>query len=209
VLLVDSAAAAGGGAFGVSSVTTYVESGAGVGEGARTGLAAVVTGLLFALAIFFVPLNRPRGPGRSPRAEEQFIHPAIAPALVMVGALMIRLVAGIDWSRSEEAIPPSDHRGIPLTFSIAAGIGSASSATSSSWPSLGRAREVHVLMWFLVPLFLAFYAEDWLQRERLLGGTPSTVTSARRARSMTPRAGLEPHGLPGQRARANEPNGWT
>ena len=56
VLLVDSAAAAGGGVMGVSSVTTYVESGAGVAEGARTGLASIVTAVCFALTIFFVPL---------------------------------------------------------------------------------------------------------------------------------------------------------
>jgi AGZA family xanthine/uracil permease-like MFS transporter len=162
VLLVDSAAAAGGGAFGVSSVTTYVESGAGVGEGARTGLAAVVTGLLFALTILFVPLIEVVGQG-VPIAKEVFVHPAIAPALVMVGALMIRLVAGIDWAVPEQAIPAFlIIAGVPLTFSIAAGIGLGIIGYVAVMAVLGRAREVHPLMWVLVPLFLAFYAEDWL-----------------------------------------------
>jgi adenine/guanine/hypoxanthine permease len=163
VLLVDSAAAAGGGAFGVSSVTTYVESGAGVGAGARTGLAAVFTGLLFGLAIFFVPLIELVGQGVQYGGEETFVHPAIAPALIMVGALMIRLVQGIDWARPEDAIPAFlIIAGIPLTFSIAAGIGLGVIGYLVVMGVLGRVREVHPLMWVLLPLFLAFYAQDWL-----------------------------------------------
>ncbi|HWT95741.1 MAG TPA: NCS2 family permease [Solirubrobacteraceae bacterium] len=163
VLLVDSASAAGGGIFGVSSVTTYVESGAGVGEGARTGLAAVFTGLFFALTVFAVPLVETVGQGVQYGAEDNFIHPAIAPALIMVGALMIRLVAGIDWAKPEEAIPAFlIIAGVPLTFSIAAGIGLGIIGYVVVMASLGRAREVHPLMWVLVPLFLAFFADDWL-----------------------------------------------
>ena len=165
VLLVDSAAAATGGAFGASSVTTYVESGAGIGAGARTGLAAIVTGLLFGAAVFFVPLIGLVGQGVPGAAEEQFIHPAIAPALVLVGALMIRLVAGIDWARPEDAIPAFlVIAGVPLTFSIAAGIGFGVIGYAVVMLVLGRAREVHPLLWVLVPLFVAFYAEDWLGR---------------------------------------------
>jgi AGZA family xanthine/uracil permease-like MFS transporter len=159
VLLVDSTAAAGGGALGVSSVTTYVESGAGVGAGARTGLAAVITGLLFAAAIFFVPIIELVGQG----VGEAGLHPAVAPALVMVGALMTRLVGGIDWTRPEDAIPAFlVIAGIPLTFSIAAGIGLGVIGYVIVMTAVGRAREVHVLMWVLVPLFVAFYASDWL-----------------------------------------------
>lgn len=162
VLLVDSAAAAGGGALGVSSVTTYVESGAGIDAGARTGLSAVVTGLLFALAVFFVPLIGLVGQDVK-IAEETFIHPAVAPALIMVGALMTRLVQGIDWARPEDAIPAFlIIAGIPLTFSIAAGIGFGVIGYVVVMAAVGRVREVHPLMWLLVPLFLAFYAEDWL-----------------------------------------------
>jgi AGZA family xanthine/uracil permease-like MFS transporter len=163
VLLVDSGAAAAGGAFGVSSVTTYVESGSGIGSGARTGLASVVTGLLFAATVFAVPLIEAVGQGVQYGGEDNFIHPAVAPALIMVGALMIRLVQGIDWSRPEDSIPAFlVIAGIPLTFSIAAGIGLGIIGYAVIMVVLGRAREVHPLMWVLVPLFLAFYAEDWL-----------------------------------------------
>ena len=159
VLLVDSAAAAGGGIFGVSSVTTYVESASGVGAGARTGLASVVTGLLFALAIFFTPIVELVGQG----VGKAGLHPAIAPALVLVGSLMIRLVQGIDWGAPEDAIPAFlIIAGIPLTFSIAAGIGFGVIGYVVVMAAKGRAREVHALMWILVPMFLAFYASDWL-----------------------------------------------
>ena len=112
LLLVDSSAAAVGGAMGVSSVTTYVESGAGVAEGARTGLASLVTAGLFLLTMFFVPLvalvaqDVPLG--------ESFIHPAVAPALVMVGYLMMRIVARHRLGDARELDPGvPDHRRHP------------------------------------------------------------------------------------------------
>jgi AGZA family xanthine/uracil permease-like MFS transporter len=161
LLLVDSAAAAGGGAMGVSSVTTYVESGAGVSEGARTGLASLVTAVLFALTIFFVPLIALVGQGVMVGKVE--LHPATAPALVMVGYLMIRLVGDIDWKRPEAAFPAYlTIIGIPLTFSIAAGIGLGVFGYVVAMIALRRAREVHVLMWCLVAMFAAFYASNWL-----------------------------------------------
>ena len=123
--------------------------------GARTGLAAVVTGLLFALAVFFVPLIELVGQG----VGKAGLHPAIAPALVMVGLLMTRLVQRIDWTRPEDSIPAFlTIAGIPLTFSIAAGIGFGVIGYVVVMVVTGRAREVHPLMWLLVPLFLAFYA---------------------------------------------------
>ena len=113
LLLVDSGAAAVGGAMGVSSVTTYVESGAGVAEGARTGLASVVTAGLFALAIFFVPIIALVGQGVQV-GENTVIHPAVAPALIMVGYLMMRIVADIDWHAPGERHPGlPDHRRHP------------------------------------------------------------------------------------------------
>src|SRR3954463_9157828 len=123
LLLVDSAAAAGGGVMGVSSVTTYVESGAGVAEGARTGLASVVTAGMFLIAVLFVPLIAVVGQ-QVPYVDRTFISPAVAPALVLVGYLMIRLVAAIDWTEPADALPAFlIIAGVPLTFSIAAGIG--------------------------------------------------------------------------------------
>jgi AGZA family xanthine/uracil permease-like MFS transporter len=161
LLLVDSAAAAAGGAMGVSSVTTYVESGAGVAEGARTGLASLVTAGLFLLTIFFVPIIALVGQGVLIGKTE--LHPATAPALVMVGYLMIRLVGAIDWARPEAALPAFlTIIGIPMTFSIAAGIGLGVFGYIVAMVAQRRAREVHVLMWCLVPMFAAFYASNWL-----------------------------------------------
>src|SRR3954454_22373330 len=162
LLLVDSAAASFGGAMGTSSVTTYVESGAGVAEGARTGLASVVTAALFGLAIFFTPIIGLVGQDVQV-GKETFIHPAVAPALVMVGYLMIRIVADIDWSVPENSIPAFlTIAGIPLTFSIAAGIGLGVISYVIVQAAAGRAREIHPLMWAIAPFFVAFFAADLL-----------------------------------------------
>ncbi len=162
LLLVDSFAAAGGGAMGVSSVTTYVESGAGVSEGARTGLASLVTGGLFVLTIFFVPLIAVVAQGV--KVGDATIYPAVAPALIMIGYLMLRLVADIDWKRPEAGIPTFFViAAIPLTFSISAGIGLGVLAYVAVMVGTNRARQIHPLMWALVPLFLAFFASDWLE----------------------------------------------
>jgi adenine/guanine/hypoxanthine permease len=163
LLLVDSGAAAFGGAMGVSSVTTYVESGAGVAEGARTGLASFVTAGLFVLAIFFVPVISLVGQDVQV-GEDTFIHPAVAPALVMVGYLMIRIVADIDWTVPESSIPAFlIIAGIPLTFSIAAGIGLGVIGFVVVTAATGRAHTIHPLMWGIAALFVAFFAADWLE----------------------------------------------
>src|SRR3954465_11578597 len=159
LLLVDSAAAAGGGIMGVSSVTTYVESGAGVAEGARTGLASLVTALCFAATIFFVPLIAVVGQS----VGEAGLHPAIAPALIMIGYLMLRLVAEIDWTRPEASVPAFlVIAGVPLTFSISAGIGLGILGYVAVMVAIGKASRIHPLLWALVPLFLAFFSSDWL-----------------------------------------------
>ena len=161
VLLVDSASAAVGGVAGVSSVTTYVESGAGVSEGARTGLAGLVVAALFGLAIFFVPIISMVG--QSLQYHGATINPAVAPALIMVGYLMIRLVPGIDWSQPESALPAFlIIAGIPMTFSIAAGIGFGVFGFVAVMVAQKRWREVHPLMYGLVLLFGMYYASGWL-----------------------------------------------
>jgi adenine/guanine/hypoxanthine permease len=163
LLLVDSGSAALGGAFGTSSVTTYVESGAGVAEGARTGLASLVTAGWFVLAIFFVPIIALVGQDVQV-GEETFIHPAVAPALIMVGYLMIRIVADINWTQPESSIPAFlTIAGIPLTFSIAAGIGLGVISYVVVMAAVGRVRDVHPLMWGITPFFVAFFAADWLE----------------------------------------------
>ena len=105
-------AAAAGGAASVSSNTSYIESAAGVGEGARTGLASVVTGVLFLLAMFLAPL------------VAVVPYEAATPALVVVGFLMMTQVKGIDWDDYEIAIPAFLTIVLmPFTYSITAGIG--------------------------------------------------------------------------------------
>jgi AGZA family xanthine/uracil permease-like MFS transporter len=163
VLLVDSAAAAGGGILGVSSITTYVESGAGVAEGARTGLASLVTAGLFALCVFFVPVFALVGQGVAV-GKDTVLHPAVAPALVMVGALMLRLVANINWSDPEQSVPAFlVIIGVPMTFSISAGIGLGVLGYVAVMVARKKARAVHPLMWVLVPLFIVFFESNWLE----------------------------------------------
>jgi AGZA family xanthine/uracil permease-like MFS transporter len=165
LLLVDSVAAAGGGVLGTSSNTTYVESGAGVSEGARTGLASLVTAGCFLLTIFLVPLITVVAQTVliGPEGAQQETHPTVAPALIMIGYLMIRLVADVEWNRPEAAVPAFlVIAGVPLTFSIAAGIGLGVLGYVATMTATGRASKVHPLMWALVPMFLAFFASDWL-----------------------------------------------
>ena len=162
MLMVDAASATAGGVAGVSSVTTYIESSAGIAEGAKTGLASLVTGGLFVLAIFFVPIIALVGQ-QVPYVDKTFISPAIAPALVIAGYLMMRLVQRIDWGNSESALPSFlIIAGIPMTFSISAGIGLGVLGYVVVMIVKGRMREIHPLMWALVPLFIAFYANGWL-----------------------------------------------
>ena len=112
ILIVDSIAAAAGGAAGVSSNTSYIESASGVGEGARTGLASVVTGVLFLLTIFLAPL------------VAVIPSEAAVPALVLVGFLMMQQVTEIDWRDVEIAIPAFLTIVLmPFTYSITVGIG--------------------------------------------------------------------------------------
>ncbi|MFF1262669.1 MULTISPECIES: NCS2 family permease [unclassified Streptomyces] len=156
VLLIDGAAAVAGGAASASSSTTYIESAAGVGEGARTGFANLVTGGLFALALFLSPLLT--------------IVPlqAAAPALVAVGFLMMTQVKYIDWDRYDIAVPAFLTIAVmPFTYSITNGIGVGFLAYVVIKTVVGKAREVHWLLWGASALFLVYFAIDPL--EQLLG----------------------------------------
>lgn len=156
VLLIDGAAAVAGGASSSSSATSYIESAAGVGEGARTGFANLVTGGLFACALFLTPLLT--------------IVPmqAAAPALVAVGFLMMTQVKHIDWDRYEIAIPAFLTIAVmPFTYSITNGIGAGFVAYVLIKTVLGRARQVHWLLWGTSALFLVYFAIDPV--EQLLG----------------------------------------
>jgi adenine/guanine/hypoxanthine permease len=162
ILLVDSLAAAGGGAAGASSVTSYIESGAGVAEGGRTGFTSVVVGLLFLLALPFSPLISVFGgsiPVPGPQGEgEIFVSPVTAPALIVVGFLMITAVRFIPWDDFDEAIPAFlTVLTLPLTFNISYGIGFGFIAYVLIKLSRGKPGEVHSLLYGAALLFaLAF-----------------------------------------------------
>ncbi len=153
ILVVDSIAAAAGGAAGVSSNTSYIESAAGVGEGARTGLASVVTGALFLLATLFSPL------------VAVVPYEAATPALVVVGFLMMQQVAKIEWNDLEIAIPAFLTMVLmPFTYSITAGIGAGFITYVLLKVVRGKASAVHPLMWVTAALFVVYFALDPVSR---------------------------------------------
>ncbi|MBC7275850.1 NCS2 family permease [Nocardioides sp.] len=155
ILVVDSLAAAAGGAGGVSSNTSYVESASGVGEGARTGLAAVVTGVLFLLTTFLAPL------------VTVIPSEAAVPALVLVGFLMMQQVMDINWIDPGIAIPAFLTIVLmPFTYSISVGIGAGFLAYVLIKIVRGEARKLHPLMWLVAALFAVYFAinpiSSWL-----------------------------------------------
>ncbi|MDP8939123.1 MAG: NCS2 family permease [Actinomycetota bacterium] len=168
ILLVDSLAAAGGGAMGASSVTSYIESGSGVAEGGRTGLTSVVVGLLFLLALPFAPLVSVFGgsiPIPGPEEGQQiFVSPVTAPALVVVGYLMITAVRFIPWERVDDAIPAFlTILTLPLTFNIAYGIGFGFISYVLIKLARGKPGEVHPLLYGAAVLFALAFVWPTLQ----------------------------------------------
>lgn len=147
ILIVDSVAAAAGGAASVSSNTSYIESAAGVAEGARTGLASVVTGLLLLVSMVFAPL------------VTVIPHEASAPALIIVGFVMMVQVRSIDWDDGETALAAFLTIVLmPFTYSITTGIGAGFITYAVFKAARGRAREVHPLLWTVSALFLLYFA---------------------------------------------------
>jgi adenine/guanine/hypoxanthine permease len=146
-LVVEGAGAVAGGVAASSSNTVYIESASGIAEGARTGLANVLTGLLFLLAMFFTPLY--------------LIVPieAAAPALVIVGALLMGQITGIDFAEFRIALPAFLTIVVmPFTYSIANGIGAGFVSYVLLAAATGRARAVHPLMWAVAVAFVAYFA---------------------------------------------------
>lgn len=147
ILVVDSLAAVAGGVGSVSSNTAYIESASGVGDGARTGLASVVTGLAFLVATFLSPL------------VDMVPSEAAAPALVVVGFLMVMQVSGIDWKNYEIAIPAFLTMILmPFTYSITVGIGAGFIVYVVIKVAVGKVKAVHPLMWVAAALFVAYFA---------------------------------------------------
>lgn len=123
-LWADATGTVVGAMLGTSTVTSYIESAAGVEDGGRTGLTAITTGLLFLLAIFFAPLVRMVGGGVPAAAGSALtLYPITAPALIVVGSMMIRSAAKVEWSDATDAIPAFLVMiGMPLTYSISDGL---------------------------------------------------------------------------------------
>ena len=156
ILIVDSLAAVAGGVGGVSSNTSYVESASGVAEGARTGLASVVTGILFLLSTFLAPL------------VELVPTEAASTALVFVGYLMMTQVTGIDWKSDEVAIPAfMTIAFMPFGCSVSVGIGVGFVTYAVIQLIKGKAAKVHPLMWLVSGLFVIYFLMGPIQR--LLG----------------------------------------
>lgn len=146
-LFVDGLGAVAGGAASSSSNTVYIESAAGIAEGARTGLANVVTGLLFIAAMFFTPLY------------EAVPVEAAAPALVVVGVLMMAQIRQIDFTDFTIALPAFLTIVVmPFTYSIANGIGAGFVSYVLLRVATGRARGTHPLMWIVAALFVVYFA---------------------------------------------------
>jgi AGZA family xanthine/uracil permease-like MFS transporter len=164
-LLADAIGTVAGAGLGTSTVTAYVESAAGVSAGGRTGLANIVTALLFFLSLFFHPLVQMFGEGvalTGAGASPAVIHPVIAPALVLVGAMMLREVRHIDWEDPTESIPAFLTVVImPLAVSITDGIAFGFIAYALLKLAVGRGREVDRLVYVFAALFLLRYA--WLE----------------------------------------------
>ncbi|WBU38370.1 NCS2 family permease [Homoserinibacter sp. YIM 151385] len=156
-LIVEGVGAIAGGASSTSSNTVFVDSAAGIGEGARTGLASVVTGALFLVAVFLTPLTQ--------------VVPleVAAAALVVVGTLMVAQIRELEWTDFSSALPVFlTIIVMPLTYSIANGIG----VGFLSWVLIrglsGRAREISPLLWIVAAGFVLFFVRGPI--EQLLGG---------------------------------------
>ncbi|MFC5187917.1 NCS2 family permease [Actinomadura harenae] len=146
ILTMDGLSAALGGLTSSSANTVFVESAAGIGEGARTGLANIATGALFAITLFLTPLAA--------------VVPAqaAAPALVLVGALMMTQVAKVTWDDLDIAIPAFlTIVFMPFTYSITNGIGAGVVAYTLIKLARGKIRETHWLIWVIALIFLVYF----------------------------------------------------
>lgn len=154
-LFIDGAGGAVGGVAGASGQTVFVESATGVGEGARTGLSSVITGLFFAACLFFTPLTA-IVPGE-----------VAAAALVVIGAMMMMNARHVDWADRATAIPVFLTVVImPFTYSITAGVAAGVISYVAIKIAQGKAREIGAFMWGLTAVFLVFFAlnpiESWM-----------------------------------------------
>jgi len=147
ILLVDSIAAMAGGAGGISSNTSYIESASGVGEGARTGLASIVTGIAFLLTTFLSPL------------VAIVPYEAATPALLIVGFLMMTQIKDIDWTDVTIALPAFlTIILMPFTYSIAVGIGAGFVTHVVLKVATGKSKTIHPLLWVVAIAFVIYFS---------------------------------------------------
>jgi AGZA family xanthine/uracil permease-like MFS transporter len=159
-LLADAVGTVVGAGLGTSTVTAYIESSTGVAAGGRTGLANVVTAALFLAALFFSPLVKMIAGGHAAPGGIT-LYPVVAPALILVGVMMMQSVAEVRWTDMTEAIPAFLTLAVmPLAVSITDGIAFGFISYSLLKVATGRSREVPALVYVFAALFLARYA--WL-----------------------------------------------
>jgi AGZA family xanthine/uracil permease-like MFS transporter len=153
ILLVDSIGAIAGGAASVSSNTSYIESASGVADGARTGLANVVTGIAFLAAVFISPLTN------------MVPSEAVAPALVLVGFLMVSQLGDVPWKEPTLAIPAYVTAILmPFAYSITVGIGGGFITYVILKVVSGKAKDIHPIMWGSAILFALYFVQGPLLR---------------------------------------------
>ncbi len=167
-LMADAVGTVAGGCLGTSTVTSFIESVTGVASGARTGLAAIVAGLCMLAALLFQPLVQMIGGGvniASATAEPILRYPMIAPALIVVGAMMMRAMREVEWDEITEALPAFLAMvSIPFTFSIATGI--AIGFVSYAFGKLvsGRPRQCPIIVYVFAVLFVLQYVMGAMTR---------------------------------------------
>ena len=145
-----------GAALGTSTVTAYIESGAGIAAGGRTGLASLVTAALFLASLLVYPLVRMVGGGYAVNGVT--LYPAIAPPLILVGTMMIGGLRHVAWDDPTEAIPAFlTLIMMPLAVSITEGVAFGLVSYALLKLATGRRREVHPLIYVFAVLFLARY----------------------------------------------------
>ncbi|MBM3252130.1 MAG: NCS2 family permease [Candidatus Omnitrophica bacterium] len=153
-MLTDAVGTCIGAACGTPTVTSYIESAAGIASGGRSGLASVVTGLLFLVALFFSPLVQMIGGGYQ-TTKGFLLHPVTAPALIIVGSMMLHPITKIDWKDYSESVPAFlVIIMMPLTFSIATGVAVGFISYASLKLFTGRGKEVSWLVYLLAALFI-------------------------------------------------------
>jgi len=157
-MMADALGTMGGAMLGTSTVTSYIESAAGVEAGSRTGFSNLITGLLFLLAIFFSPLVKTVGGGFTLESGAT-LYPVTAPALIIVGAMMMRNITKIDWSDLTESLPSFlVIIGMPLTYNIADGLAFGFITYPIFKFTAGRGKEISWFVYFLAALFILRYA---------------------------------------------------